>query len=79
MDESRTDDISQVTVEENNLVTALYIEKEVNKAFSKWNTTKPQIQMASQLNFIKLSRKLSNMTFSSCSFFYILDNLSCFA
>jgi hypothetical protein len=32
MDESRTDDIPQVTVEENNLLTALYIEEEVKKA-----------------------------------------------
>jgi hypothetical protein len=32
MDESRTDDIPQVTIEENNLLTALYTEEEVKKA-----------------------------------------------
>jgi hypothetical protein len=32
MDESRTDDIPQVTILENNLLTALYIEEEVKKA-----------------------------------------------
>jgi mannosylglycoprotein endo-beta-mannosidase len=32
MDESRTDDIPQVTIQENNLLTALYKEEEVKKA-----------------------------------------------
>jgi hypothetical protein len=83
MDESRTDDIPQVSIEENNFLTVLYTEDEVKKMklrrlFSKWNTTKPRVQMASQPNFIKYSGRLSSMTFLSCSHFYMLDNLSCF-
>jgi hypothetical protein len=40
MDESQTEDIPQVSVEENNFLTAEYSEEEVRKLFSRWNTTK---------------------------------------
>jgi hypothetical protein len=40
MDESRTDDIPQVTVEENNLLTAHYTEKEVKKAIFQMEQNK---------------------------------------
>jgi mannosylglycoprotein endo-beta-mannosidase len=46
MDQSRTDDIPQVSIEENNFLNALYTEDEVKKAISKWNTTKPRVQMS---------------------------------
>jgi hypothetical protein len=63
MDESRTDDILQVSVEENNLLTAMYSKEEVRKAIFKWNTTKHRVQMASQLSFTKHFGILSKWIF----------------
>jgi hypothetical protein len=40
MDESRTDDITQVSVEENNLLVVEYSEKEVRKAISQMEHNK---------------------------------------
>jgi hypothetical protein len=65
MDETQTSDIPQ--------------RMKLRKLFSKWNSTNPQVRMASQLSFTKTFGKLSNQTCSSCSTFYTRDNLSCFA
>jgi hypothetical protein len=55
MDEARTDDIPQVSMEENALLTAEYTEEEVkNATFSKWNTTKHQVWMVFELKFYQI-------------------------
>jgi mannosylglycoprotein endo-beta-mannosidase len=78
MDKSRTDDIPQVSVEENNLLTAPYSEDEVKKAIFQMEHNKAQAQMVSLLSFIKLSGRLFIWTFLRCSAFYTRDNLSYF-
>jgi hypothetical protein len=47
MDESRTDDIPQVSIEENNLITAKYSEEELGKLFFKWSIIKHRVRMVS--------------------------------
>jgi hypothetical protein len=75
MDESQTSDIPQVSVEENNLLTAAYSEEgKYRRHFSKWDTTKPLVLMGSLPSFIKLFGIVSSWTFLSCSPFSMLDN-----
>jgi hypothetical protein len=63
MDESRTDDITQVFDAENNFFTAEYSEDEVRKTIFKWNTTKHRVRMVFQQSFTKPSGRLSKVTF----------------
>jgi hypothetical protein len=62
MDETRTEDIPQVSEEENNLLTALYTDEELRKLFSQWNIKKPQVRMDSQLSFTSTFGMSSKVT-----------------
>jgi hypothetical protein len=61
LDESRTDDIPQVSDEENSLLTAPYSKDEVKKGrFFKWNTIKRLVRMVSQQSSLLLSELLGH-------------------
>jgi hypothetical protein len=63
LDETLTDDIPKVSMEENGLLTAPYSEEEVQKAISKWNVIKHRVQMVSLLSFTKLFGRLLSPIF----------------
>jgi hypothetical protein len=74
MDETQTDDIPQVSIEENPLLTVVYSEDEVKRLFSKRNTTRHQVCMVSLLIFIRISGILSKQSFWLCSTVFMLEN-----
>jgi hypothetical protein len=78
MDETRTDDIPQVIVEENNLLTALYNVEEVKKDVLQMEHNKAPGPVGFSAEFTITFGKLSNLTYTSCLVSFILDNLSCF-
>jgi mannosylglycoprotein endo-beta-mannosidase len=55
LDESQIDDIPQVSQEENAILTAPYLEEEVNKAVFQMEHNKARVLMVSLLNFIRFS------------------------
>jgi len=57
LEEDRIQDIPQVTQEDNELLTSEFTESEVKNLYSRWNTTRLQVLMASRLNSIKSSGK----------------------
>jgi hypothetical protein len=63
LDETLTNDIPQVSIEENGLLTAPYSEDEVQKAISKWNTIKHRVRMVFLMSFTKPSGRLLSQTF----------------
>ena len=76
LDESRTNDIAQVSNEENSLLTAPYNEDEVRKAVFQMEHNKAPGQMVSLLSFIKIFGTLSSQIFYSCSVVFIAVNWS---
>ena len=52
MDETLRDDIPQVSKEENEVLTARFIEEEIKKQFLIWNITRLLVRMVFPLNFI---------------------------
>ena len=66
-DESRIDDIPQVSQSENKFLTASFTEKEISlkrrfeMQFSQWNVIKLQVPMASRLNSINSFGALSRV------------------
>jgi hypothetical protein len=73
LDETRTEDIPQVSTENDSLIDE-YSEEEVRKVISKWNTIKHQDPMVSQLGFTKLFGILSKGIYLNCLAFFMLDN-----
>jgi hypothetical protein len=57
-----TDDIPQVSQEENNLLIAPYIEEKYVKRFSKWSIIILRVRMTSHMSSISLSRMLLSQT-----------------
>jgi hypothetical protein len=55
MDESRMEDIPQVTQEENDILVALILRRRLRKRSSSWNTIRRQDRMVSWMNFFSLS------------------------
>ena len=52
LEEDRIQDIPQVTQEDNEVLTSEFTESEVKNLYSRWNTTRLQVLMASRLNSI---------------------------
>jgi hypothetical protein len=71
LDESRTDDIPQVSQEENSLLTVPYTEDEVRSMVFQMEHYKALGQMASQLSSISLSMMLLSLT---CLLYLVADN-----
>jgi hypothetical protein len=57
LDESRMDDIPQVSDEENRILVEEFMEEEVKKPCFKWSTINHQALMGFELNFIRYSGK----------------------
>jgi hypothetical protein len=79
MDESRTDDIPQVSIEENNLRTALYIEEKVKKAVFQMKHNKAPGLDGFLAEFYQNFWEIIMFDLLGCSVLCMLDNLSCFA
>src|SRR3954471_4855673 len=77
MDETRTEDIPQVSNEENTFLNSPFTEEEIKKAFSKWSIIRHLGQMAFLLTFINTFGMLLRRTLLSCSNLGMLDNLNC--
>jgi hypothetical protein len=74
MDETQTEDIPQVSIKENNQLTAKYSEEEVRKAMFQMEHNKALVLMAFQVSFIKPSGILSKGTFLILLVVFMLDN-----
>ena len=76
LDETRTDDIPQVTAEENNILAAPFSKEEVRYAVFQMNTTKLPVWMVSPQNSIRISGISSSLTFSSCLIVFMPTDLT---
>jgi hypothetical protein len=56
MDTSLTDDIPQVTAEENHILVGQFTKEEVRKRYFRWNIIKDRDHMVSRWSFTRVSR-----------------------
>jgi hypothetical protein len=76
-DETRTNDIPQVSQAENDFLTSLYTEEEVRKVAFQMEHNKALVLIAFQLNFIRIYGMSSSLTCWLFSRIFMLDGWSC--
>jgi mannosylglycoprotein endo-beta-mannosidase len=74
LDETCTDDIPQVSIEDNDLLTAKYSEEEVRKAIFQMENNKAPGPDGFQLSFTILSGTLSKGIYLICLAIFMLEN-----